>query len=29
VHVQWLLQWLDPAKNPQVVMGPYNYVLRL
>lgn len=29
VHVQWLLRWLDPAKHPQVVMGPYDYVLRL
>ena len=29
VHMEWLLQWLDPAKYPQVVMGPYNYVLRL
>ncbi len=29
VHVQWLLQWLDPTKHPQIVMGPYNYVLTL
>ena len=29
VHVQWLLRWLQPDKHPQVVMGPYGYVLRL
>jgi L,D-peptidoglycan transpeptidase YkuD (ErfK/YbiS/YcfS/YnhG family) len=29
VHMQWLLRWLDPEKHPQVVMGPYRYVLRL
>jgi L,D-peptidoglycan transpeptidase YkuD (ErfK/YbiS/YcfS/YnhG family) len=28
-HVEWLLRWLDPAKHPQVVMGPYDYVLTL
>jgi L,D-peptidoglycan transpeptidase YkuD (ErfK/YbiS/YcfS/YnhG family) len=29
VHVDWLLHWLDPTKHPQVVMGPYDYVLTL
>lgn len=29
VHVQWLLRWLRPASHPQVVMGPYDYVLTL
>ncbi len=29
VHVRWLLGWLAPAKHPQVVMGPYDYVLKL
>lgn len=28
-QVSWLLGWLDPAKDPQIVMGPYNYVLHL
>jgi L,D-peptidoglycan transpeptidase YkuD (ErfK/YbiS/YcfS/YnhG family) len=28
-HVQWLLRWLDPAKHPEDVMGPYQYVLHL
>jgi L,D-peptidoglycan transpeptidase YkuD (ErfK/YbiS/YcfS/YnhG family) len=25
----WLLRWLDPARHPQLVMGPYDYVLTL
>jgi L,D-peptidoglycan transpeptidase YkuD (ErfK/YbiS/YcfS/YnhG family) len=25
----WLLRWLDPGRHPQVVMGPYDYVLTL
>lgn len=29
VHVRWLLQWLAPAEHPQIVMGPYDYVLTL
>jgi L,D-peptidoglycan transpeptidase YkuD (ErfK/YbiS/YcfS/YnhG family) len=29
VHVQWLLRWLRPAQHPEVVMGPYDYVLTL
>lgn len=28
-NVQWLLRWLTPASHPQVVMGPYDYVLHL
>lgn len=28
-HVKWALRWLDPARHPQLVMGPYDYVLRL
>ncbi len=28
-NVEWLLRWLGPAKHPQVVMGPYRYVLTL
>ncbi|MDX6297097.1 MAG: hypothetical protein QOI51_954 [Nocardioidaceae bacterium] len=27
--VQWLLRWLRPGRHPQVVMGPYDYVLTL
>jgi L,D-peptidoglycan transpeptidase YkuD (ErfK/YbiS/YcfS/YnhG family) len=27
--VEWLLKWLDPDQHPQVVMGPYDYVLTL
>jgi L,D-peptidoglycan transpeptidase YkuD (ErfK/YbiS/YcfS/YnhG family) len=29
VHVQWLLRWLRPGQHPQIVMGPYDYVLTL
>jgi L,D-peptidoglycan transpeptidase YkuD (ErfK/YbiS/YcfS/YnhG family) len=28
-HLPWLLRWLDPERHPQVVMGPYSYVLHL
>ncbi len=28
-HMRWLLRWLRPGAHPQIVMGPYDYVLGL
>ncbi len=27
-QVRWLIRWLRPKANPQVVMGPYRYISR-
>lgn len=28
-HVRWLIRWLRPEANAQIVMGPYDYVVNL